>query len=96
MDELKAFRKGDIVRNIYAGDGNPCKYLLFLGKCTIKQGRYSSPGYECVSYDGRKIQLFRDGGSVCADCTLEKVGHMNEFDEFIEALKRLKSMEQEG
>ena len=76
-------KKGDIVRNIYAGRGNLTRYLLYIGKCTIKQGRYKSRGYKCIAYDGRKIELFRD------DDPLVKVGHMNEFDAFMKSLRSL-------
>lgn len=98
MEELKPcpFKRGDIVRNIYAGDRNPSKYLLYLGKSTIRQGRYSHPGYDCLNFYGERVQLFRDGGDICSDCTLEKVGHMQEFDRFLAALKRLRNMEQEA
>ena len=77
------FKKGDIVRNIYAGEGNPTRYLLYIGKCTIKQGRYKSRGYKCISYDGRKVELFIDNNP------LVKVGHMDEFGAFMKALKSL-------
>lgn len=83
------FKKGDIVKNIYAGEHNPIKYLLYIGKCTIKQGRYKSKGYKCVAFDGRKVQLFRDNDP------LVKVGHMNEFDEFTKALKSLLEIKEE-
>ena len=76
--------KGDIVRNRFAGDGNPYCFLLYLGKSTIRQGRYSHKGYDCIAYDGRKVQLFRE------DDPLIKVGHMDEYDTFVAALRRLK------
>lgn len=76
--------KGDIVRNKFAGDGNPRRFMVYLGKSTIRQGRYTSKGYTCLDYDGSKVQLFRE------DEPLIKVGHMEEYDAFIKALRRLK------
>ena len=78
------FKKGDIVRNVYAGENNPNRYLLYLGKRIIRQGRYRNNGYDCLAYDGRRVQLFVD------DNPLEYVGHMDEFDAFVGALKRLR------
>ena len=76
--------KGDIVRNKFAGDGNPRRFMVYLGESTIRQGRYSHKGYTCPDYDGSKVQLFREGDP------LIKVGHMEEFDAFVAALRRLK------
>lgn len=81
MDNLV---KGDIVRNRFAGDGNPRCFMVYLGKSTIRQGRYSHKGYICLDYDGEKVQLFRENDP------LIKVGHMDEYDAFVEALWRLK------
>ena len=77
------FRKGDIVRNIYAGEGNPYRYLLYLGKGAIRQGRYRHKVYDCLGYDGEKVQLFRENDP------LVLVGHMEEFDAFMAALRSL-------
>ena len=41
MDDTK-FRAGDIVENIFAGKSNPQKYLMYLRKGTVKQGRYTN------------------------------------------------------
>ena len=92
MEELKPcqFHKGDIVMNIFAGKGNPNRYLLYLGKGTCRQGRYRHKAYDCIGYDGRKVQLFRENDPLVV------VGHMTEFDDFIAALQELASMEREG
>lgn len=84
------FRKGDIVMNVFAGKENPYRYLLYLGKGTCRQGRYSHKVYDCICYDGQKVQVLR------SDDPLVVVGHMDEFDAFITALRKLASMEQEG
>ena len=79
-------RKGDIVRNVYAGENNPNRYLLYLGKRIIRQGRYRNNGYDCLAFDGRRVQLFQ------SDNPLEYVGHMDEFDAFVDALQRLREV----
>ncbi len=83
---MSDFCKGDIVMNIYAGKRNPQRYLLYLGKGTCRQGRYSHKVYDCIGYDGQKVQIFRESDP------LVLVGHMPEFDDFMKALMRLKDM----
>lgn len=87
---MTEFLRGDIVCNIYAGKVNPARYLVYLGKSTITQGRYRSRGYSCLTYDGRKIQLFRDNDP------LRLVGHMPEFDNFMAALAGLKDFKEDA
>lgn len=77
------FIKGDIVQNRFAGEHNPRKLMVYLGKSTIRQGRYRHKGYTCLDCDGEKVQLFRENDP------LVKVGHMKEFDDFVDALRRL-------
>lgn len=89
MAETK-FCAGDIVENIFAGKGNSNKYLVYLRKGTVKQGRYTHKTYDCINYNREKVQLFRDNEP------LVFVGHMAEYDDFISALQRLKGMEQES
>lgn len=81
---MSEFSKGDIVGNKYAGPNNPYRYLMYLGKSTITQGRYRHKGYDCLTYDGRKIQLFRENDP------LYLVGHLPEFHSFLAALRELK------
>ena len=57
MDDLK---KGDIVMNIFAGKRNPTRFLLYICKGTCWQGKYSQKVYNCIGYDGKKVQLFQD------------------------------------
>lgn len=80
------FVRGDVIRNNHAGKGNPIRHLLYVGKGTIRQGRYTHKSYDFIGYDGKKVQIFRD------DADIEKIGHMEEFDSFLSALKRLKDM----
>lgn len=77
------FRKGDIVQNLFAGQENPTRFLLYIGKGTCRQGRYTHKVYNCIGYDGKKVQLF------CDPDGLVKVGHMYEFDVFMAALEAL-------
>lgn len=88
--ELKPLRKGDIVRNIFAGDNNPTAHLLYLGKGTCRQGRYRHKVYDCISYEGRKVQVFREPEPFVV------VGHMDEFDAFMAALEKLDRRVGEG
>lgn len=80
---MSDLRKGDIVQNAFAGNSNSYRYLLFWGKGTCRQGRYTHKVYNCIGYDGKKVQLFREPDG------LVKIGHMAEFDAFIEALRQL-------
>ncbi len=75
-------KKGDIIKNLWAGENNPQKYLLYIGKSSMQR----SKTYRCVCYSGDNVHLLRD------DARIEIVGHMDEFDRFIEALKKLKDM----
>lgn len=80
---MMEFVKGDIVQNRFAGEHNPRRLMVYLGKSTIRQGQYRHKGYTCLDYDGEKVQLFRENDP------LVKVGHMKEFDDFVDALRRL-------
>ena len=79
-------QKGDIVRNIFAGNNNPNAHLLYLGKGSCWQGRHKHKIYNCVNYEGEKVQIFRENEPLVV------VGHMKEFDNFISALQKLKDM----
>ena len=83
--------KGDIIKNNFAGDGNPDKYLLYLGKGTIKQGKYIHSVYKCLSFDGKKVNLFAEKymGGIPA---MIYIGHMDEYDAFIKKLRILKNV----
>ena len=72
-------KHGDIVINKWAGIRNPNRCLMYVGKSTTKQGKM----YDCIAYDAKKVKFFQD------DARLEVIGHMNEFDSFMDALKRL-------
>lgn len=89
-ENKKTFRKGDIVKNCCVGKGNPDRYLLYIGKCTIRHGRYNtSKGYLCRNWEGEDIELSREYDP------LEYVGHMDAFESFMAELKKLKEMEKE-
>lgn len=86
---MAEYKKGDIVKNRYAGEENPYRYLVYLGKGTIRQGRHRSKSYDCLGFDGKKAQFFRN------EEQFELVGHMTEFDLFMSALGRLRTMTEE-
>jgi len=80
------FRPGDILKNGWAGDGNPCSHMMYLRAGTVRQGRYTHKVFKCIGYDGQIVNQMQN------DHRLEAVGHMSEFDAFRAALKRLKGM----
>lgn len=84
------FRKGDIVQNLFAGKNNPTRFLLYIGKGSCRQGRYSHKVYNCIGYDGSKVQLFRTPDGIAY------IGHMQEFDAFMDALAALKDRKDDG
>lgn len=70
------------MKNRFAGERNPIKYTVFL-----EDGYFNH--YVCMAHDGRKVYFDRD------DNPLLVVGHMDEFDRLVIALKKLKHMEEE-
>lgn len=84
------FKKGDILKNKFAGENNPYRYVMFLKCGTIRQGKFSNKSYDCMGYDGKKAQFFRD------DNQFECVGHLKEFDIFLAELKKLKGLKMDG
>ena len=86
-NELKPcpFKKGDIVKNGYAGKQNPNRYLMFV-KCSVAN---HMDAYDFMNHCGHKVQQLRFNEK------LEKVGHIDEYDDFLYALKKLQSMGQE-
>ena len=85
MAQVK-FKKGDILKNGWAGEGNPCSHMMYLRAGTVRQGRYTHKVFKCIGYDGQIIDQMQNNHR------LEVVGHMPEFDAFRAALKRLKDM----
>lgn len=84
MENENKCKKGDIIKNLSAGENNPTKCLLYIGKSSTRQGRYIHKTYRCIGGDGSTVHLMRDSARI------EVVGHMNEFDTFLAALKALK------
>lgn len=82
----RELKKGDIVRNISAGENNPLRYLMYLCKGSVLQGRYIHNSCSCLAYDGRRVTVYT------ANNSLEYVGHIDEFDAFISALKQLRGV----
>jgi hypothetical protein len=52
-------KKGDVIENRYAGEGNPHKYGIFLRKSYLKTGKFStSPTIVLLHYDGTESQYY--------------------------------------
>lgn len=81
MDELKPckFKKGDILRNGWTSEANPTHLSVFV-KCG-KVGNQKT--FDCIGYDGSIVHHCRDNNK------LEIVGHMAEYDAFVDALRKL-------
>ena len=79
IDPKQQLRAGDVLRNDWASDTNPQKYTMYL-----KRGKVcNDKTFQCIAYDGR----------IChhsiSDNRLEVVGHINEYDAYMAALRRL-------
>ena len=74
------FRKGDILYNTATSKDNPFSHQLYLGmsKC---QGQKC---YKTMHFNGTIGNYFVDD-----KFPMEYVGHLNEYDEFISAIKHL-------
>ena len=79
--ELKPckFKKGDILRNGWTSEANPTHLSVFV-KCG-KVGNQKT--FDCIGYDGSIVHHCRDNNK------LEIVGHMAEYDAFVDALMKL-------
>ena len=73
------FKRGDILENGWTTERNPLHLSVYLkcGKCGCQNT------YDCIGYDGRIVHNCRDNNK------LSVVGHMEEFDKFVKALKNL-------
>lgn len=78
-------KRGDIVRNIYAGDKSPLRYMVYLKDSKIRGDTVC----DCVCYD-LKVRKFYKRDFPTLKETLEVVGHLDEFDALMAALARLK------
>ena len=85
MDELKPIRpkKGDILRNGWTSKANAFHLSVFV-KCG-KVGNQKT--FDCIGYDGSIVHLASD------DNKLKIVGHMAEYDAFLDALRKLNRRE---
>lgn len=73
------FKKGDILRNGWTSESNPTHLSVFV-KCG-KVGNQKT--FDCIGYDGSIVHHCRDNNK------LEIVGHMAEYDAFVDALRKL-------
>lgn len=67
-------KRGDIVENKFVPKGHKYRYLLYSGANEL--------GHSYVTYDGHTLDY--------GPKELKVVGHMDEFDAFMDAIKRLK------
>ena len=82
IEKGQRLRKGDILRNDWTGEDNPLHYTLY-----IKRGKSGSQKtIVCLSYDGRIIDWCERDNRLCV------VGHLQEYDNFVNSLYRLKIM----
>ena len=81
IEDWKRLHKGDILRNDWAGENNPNRYVMYIstGENIIK----------CLTYDGEIIGLGKHNNKLVI------VGHIKEYDDFIRELRKLKDGEQE-
>ena len=80
IEKCQRMRRGDVLRNDWAGEENPYKYTMY-----IRKGKHCGhTTIDCLSYDGK---IVRHGEQ---DNRLVVVGHLKEYDDFICALKNIK------
>ena len=55
----------------------------------LQRGKTRGKEYDCLNYDGKKVQLFREHDPIVF------VGHMAEYDSFMKTLAVLKNFKEE-
>lgn len=83
QDEI-ALKPGDVVENGWAGRENPYRRLLYLRKGTIGSGMNKHKTFDFIGFDGKLVKLFE------GNANLIRVGHMEEYDNLIAALRSLR------
>lgn len=85
IEKDQRLHRGDILRNDWASEDNPHLYTMY-----IRRGKVGNhPTIDCLGFDGR---IAHHGAQ---DNRLVVVGDLNEYDEFIKALSKLRSMKQD-
>ena len=82
IEDGHRLNKGDILRNDWAGENNPQKYVMFV--------RREENLIRCLTYDGKIIGLGKHNNKLVV------VGHIKEYDDFSRSLRKLKDMRKEG
>lgn len=83
IEKGQRLKKGDILCNNYAGKSNPYKYIMY-----VKRGSNGTEKtIDCLAYDGSIIRLREFLNQLIV------VGHLDEYDKFVRALKTLKNFE---
>lgn len=76
IEDWKRLHKGDILRNDWAGEINPHRYVMYIS--TMKNV------IKCLAYDGEIVSVGKHNNKLVV------VGHIKEYDDFIRALRKLK------
>lgn len=84
IEKGQRLKKGDILRNDWAGKANPQKYTMYIGRGKV--GR--NPTIDCLSFDMR-IAKHSEWNN-----RLVVVGHLEEYDEFVKALACIRTYEE--
>ena len=79
-------RKGDIIANGWASEKNPHYLSMYIGIGTTN----SMKTINSLCSDGKIIHLIKE------DNKIEVVGHIDEYDAFIKALRKLDKTKSEG
>lgn len=79
IKEGQRLHKGDLLRNDWAGENNPQKITMYIGRGKIG----SNETIKALSHDGRVVHHCKK------DNRLVVVGHLFAYDAFVEALSRI-------
>lgn len=79
IEKGQRIKPGDILRNDWAGDDNPHKYTMYLGRAKA----CGQQTFKCLAYNNSIVH------HCASNNRLVVVGHLKEYDEFIDGLKNL-------
>ena len=79
IEDGQRLRKGDILRNDWAGKNNPHRYVMYISR--------GENIINCLAYDGKIIGVGKHQNKLVV------VGHIKEYDDFIRELRKLKDGE---
>ena len=79
------------MKNRFAGEGSPVKYLVCCREIDFGPFENRTPIIVFLNFRGKTLNFGRESALL-----FPVVGHMDEFDHFVGALKKLKHMEEEA